>query len=114
MDITLRAVGGIVSIALVAGATAGCARRTETVRRETTYVNDTDGFGPDRAVERRSTTTVSDADGTDRTVERTSTTRVVRTDEDAPRGVLSTTVHFIGEIIALPFRIVGGLIRAIF
>ena len=33
---------------------------------------------------------------------------------EAPQGVLSTTVNVVGEIIALPFRIVGGLIRAIF
>lgn len=30
------------------------------------------------------------------------------------RGVLSSTVHFIGEVLALPFRLVGGLLRAIF
>jgi hypothetical protein len=28
--------------------------------------------------------------------------------------VLSTTVDVIGEIIALPFRLIGGLIRFIF
>ena len=31
-----------------------------------------------------------------------------------PRGVLSTIVHVVGEIIALPFRLIGGLIRMIF
>ncbi len=50
--------------------------------------------------------------------ERVTTTRNVETvealDEDQPRGVLSTTVHFIGEIVALPFRLVGALLRAIF
>jgi hypothetical protein len=44
--------------------------------------------------------------------ERRSETRTVNDDE--PRGVISTTVHFIGEILALPFRLVGGLLRAIF
>ncbi|HPD61259.1 MAG TPA: hypothetical protein PKV48_05810, partial [Thermodesulfobacteriota bacterium] len=34
--------------------------------------------------------------------------------KDGHRGVLSTTFDVVGEIIALPFRIVGGLIRAIF
>jgi hypothetical protein len=29
-------------------------------------------------------------------------------------GVLSTVVDVVGEILALPFRLVGGLIRAIF
>ena len=119
MDTTVRTVSGLLCIALVAGMNSGCARRNETVvRRESTYVSDDDGFGPDRTVERRTTTTRltngTDTDTTtDRTVE-TRTTKVVDGDDDAPRGVLSTTVHFIGEIIALPFRIVGGLIRAIF
>ena len=31
-----------------------------------------------------------------------------------PQGVLSTLVHVVGEIIALPFRLLGGLIRLIF
>ena len=47
------------------------------------------------------------------TVERhTTTTTKDSTTEDT--GVLSGTVNVIGEVIALPFRAVGGLIRAIF
>ena len=42
--------------------------------------------------------------------EKTTTTET----KDEPRGVLSTTVHVVGEIITLPFRIVGELISAIF
>ncbi len=34
--------------------------------------------------------------------------------ESGSSGVLSTTVHVVGEIVALPFRIVAGLIRVIF
>ena len=41
------------------------------------------------------------------------TTTTTETRED-PQGVLSTTVNVVGEVIALPFRIVGGLLRAIF
>ena len=46
------------------------------------------------------------------TVERHTTT----THEDATEdtGVLSGTVNVIGEVISLPFRAVGGLVRAIF
>jgi hypothetical protein len=44
-------------------------------------------------------------------VERESTTTET-TDEDS--GVLSGTVNVIGDVIALPFRAVGGLFRAIF
>lgn len=115
MELT-RMLGGMLALVLVSGVTAGCARRDGTVvRRESTYISDDDGFGPDRTVERRTVTT---ADGNPATVDRvdsTSTTRVdVDDDDDEPRGVLSTTVHFIGEILALPFRLVGGLLRAIF
>jgi hypothetical protein len=43
-------------------------------------------------------------------VERTTTDRP--TSEDS--GLVSGTVNVIGEVIALPFRAVGGLLRALF
>jgi hypothetical protein len=46
------------------------------------------------------------------TVERHTTTTKDSTTEDT--GVLSGTVNVIGEVISLPFRAVGGLVRAIF
>ena len=46
------------------------------------------------------------------TVERQTTTTEDSGTEDT--GVVSGTVNAIGEVIALPFRAVGGLIRAIF
>ncbi|MEA2625143.1 MAG: hypothetical protein QOD06_1188 [Candidatus Binatota bacterium] len=36
------------------------------------------------------------------------------TDAGESGGIVSGTVNVIGEILALPFRIVGGLIRLIF
>ena len=45
-------------------------------------------------------------------VERETTTTTSSSTEDT--GVLSGTVNVIGEVISLPFRAVGGLIRAIF
>jgi hypothetical protein len=45
-------------------------------------------------------------------VERHTTTTKDSTTEDT--GVLSGTVNVIGEVISLPFRAVGGLVRAIF
>jgi type IV pilus biogenesis protein CpaD/CtpE len=45
------------------------------------------------------------------TVERQTTTTTESTEDS---GVLSGTVNVIGEVIALPFRAVGGLVRAIF
>ncbi len=44
-------------------------------------------------------------------VERETTTT---TDTSQDTGVLSGTVHVVGEVVSLPFRAVGGLIRAIF
>ena len=43
----------------------------------------------------------------------TTTTTVTRTPRES-RGILSTTVHFLGEVISWPFRLVGALVRAIF
>ena len=45
------------------------------------------------------------------TVERQTTTTTESTEDS---GVLSGTVNVIGEVISLPFRAVGGLVRAIF
>jgi type IV pilus biogenesis protein CpaD/CtpE len=45
------------------------------------------------------------------TVERQTTTTTESNDDT---GVLSGTVNVIGEVISLPFRAVGGLVRAIF
>jgi hypothetical protein len=45
-------------------------------------------------------------------VKRETTTTHEDTTQDT--GVLSGTVNVIGEVIALPFRAVGGLVRAIF
>jgi hypothetical protein len=47
-------------------------------------------------------------------VERETTTKTTETPEGSSGGVLSGTVNVAGEIIALPFRAVGGLIRVIF
>ncbi|PIQ84344.1 MAG: hypothetical protein COV75_02835 [Candidatus Omnitrophica bacterium CG11_big_fil_rev_8_21_14_0_20_63_9] len=41
------------------------------------------------------------------------TTTVAHTPQES-RGVLSTTVHFLGEVISWPFRLVGALVRALF
>lgn len=38
----------------------------------------------------------------------------VDADDDGDAGILGTTFGAIGEVLALPFRLVGGLIDAIF
>lgn len=76
---------------IVLAAAPGCARReVSTVRTERT-------IEPPSVVVEQETTTVT----------KTGTPQ-------EPRGVLSTTVHVLGELLALPFRLVGGLIRLLF
>ena len=78
----------ILALVLAAGL-AGCSTRSTTTQ-EVAYDRHT---GEPVTVERHSTTTET-------------------TNEDS--GVLSGTVNVIGDVIALPFRAVGGLFRAIF
>jgi hypothetical protein len=47
------------------------------------------------------------------TVKREATTET-ETKSESGGGVLSTIVDVVGEVLALPFRLVGGLIRALF
>jgi len=55
--------------------------------------------------------TYNDRTGRSVTVERETTTTESGT---ADEGALSGTVNAVGEVISLPFRAVGGLLRAIF
>ncbi|MBI2884561.1 MAG: hypothetical protein HYY15_00095 [Candidatus Omnitrophica bacterium] len=80
------------------GAGAGCAR-SRTVETETVVTE------PDR----RS----SESPVVEKRVTKTETTTAAETPRSGG-GLLSGLVHVIGEIIALPFRIVGGLVRLIF
>ncbi len=43
----------------------------------------------------------------------TTTTTVTHTPQES-RGILSTTIHVLGEVISWPFRLVGALLRALF
>ena len=69
----------------------GCASHTKTVRTETTSYS----TAAPSVVEQKSTVTT------------TST-------PESSGGVLSGTVDAVGEVVALPFRAVGGLLSAIF
>lgn len=70
---------------------AGCASNSRTVRTETTRYPTA---GP-VVVEKETTVTATNT-------------------QESSGGVISGTVNVIGEIIALPFRAVGGLLSAIF
>ena len=85
----MRPTNLFLSLVLAASLGAGCStQRTDT--REVTYDRRT---GEPVTVERHTSTTESSTEDT---------------------GVLSGTVNVIGEVISLPFRAVGGLVRAIF
>jgi hypothetical protein len=74
----------------------GCA--TETSRTVTTErVQYTDGRPSAPLVEKSTTETTTKTE-----------------DTKAETGVLSGTVNVVGEVLALPFRAVGGLVRGIF
>ena len=76
----------IMGVLLTTG--VGCSTQTRTLTSETR------DYPSDRVVDRR-----------------TETTTETRGESG---GVLSSTVDVVGEVIALPFRAVGGLIRGIF
>ena len=78
------------SLLLVAGLAGGCSTHRSSTQ-EVVYDRHT---GEPVTVERQTTTT--------------------RTDATEDTGVVSGTVNVIGEVISLPFRAVGGLVRAIF
>ncbi len=78
---------------------ASCAPHTRTVRTETVQQS---SVGTTPTVP---STTVRDS---------TTETTVVSERHEEPRGLISGTVHVVGEILALPFRLVGGLIRLLF
>lgn len=78
--------------------------------------------GPAIQVERR-TIIKPDEDVVERRIERRTIEepavverRVVEESDvrEESRGFLSSTVHFVGEILALPFRLVGGVLRWLF
>lgn len=72
----------------------GCASQTRTVRTSSVTYPDTTTSTAPVVVERETTTETSDG--------------------GRSGGVLSSTVNAAGEVIALPFRAVGGLFSALF
>ena len=68
---------------------AGCSTQTKTETTETRQ------YPAESAVENRSETTTTETSA-------------------ESGGVLSSTVDVVGEVLALPFRAVGGLLRGIF
>ncbi len=79
---------------------AGCATQTTTTK---TVKNETVQHSQEMAEDRRPEPVV---------VEKQQTTEA--TEEGKSGGALSSTVHVVGQVLALPFRAVGGLIELVF
>ncbi len=84
-------------------ASAGCASDSRRVTREETVRT----TNPDTSVE------ADDENHAGQVVE-THTTVTDEEKKDHGGGVISTTVAFIGEVIAFPFHLVGAVFRTIF
>ena len=86
-----------ISLFLFSPALSGCATSERTTRTETTVSHDDDDD-------------YDNIDDGETTRTRTETTTVV----DEERGILGTTFHVIGQILAFPFKVVAKVIEAIF
>lgn len=92
----------------------GCASTHKTTKTETTVMQSNNTAT--NAVEQNNATTVASANQQNNGVVNKSETTTTTTEKKPAGhpGILSSTVHAIGWVIALPFRLVGGLIGWIF
>lgn len=97
----------LIACLLISGIASGCGSHRSTTRSETTVSaadTDADVVPADEVDE-----VVADSD-TMTTTETTQTT----TEHRGDGGVLGGAFHVIGEILAFPFRVIGGLFDFIF
>lgn len=92
----------------------GCASTHKTTKTETTVTYPDGAVGNVGNGGNYYRTTTSSGDDQNRgVVKKSETTTTTETKAEHP-GVLSSTLHAIGYVIALPFIIVGGLFKIIF
>ncbi len=91
---TMLIAGAVLSV----GTLSGCATSSE---RESTYRATTETVGPDSSGETLQKTKIETNTETSHEVHES-------------RGILSSTVHFFGAVLAFPFKLIGGVIQAIF
>jgi hypothetical protein len=92
----------------------GCAITHKTTQTET-VVTKSNNVGADETGQNTVTTVSTSGDQQNKeVVEKTQTTTTTSEKSGGHPGILSSTVHAIGWVIALPFRLVGGLIGWIF
>jgi hypothetical protein len=111
----------LIGLMLVTGFMTSCASSTTTTRTTTAATPDTSSNNSKVVVrdtgDQVKTTVYNDGNhgnvthpaATEKTVE----TRTTTSTGESP-GILSSTVHAVGYVISLPFRLVAGLIRLIF
>lgn len=87
----------------------GCTSTHKTTKTETTVTQSNDAVANDTGVKSATTESASKDQQSSAT-----TTTTKETKPAGHPGILSSTVHAIGWVIALPFRLVGGLIGWIF
>ena len=85
----MRKIHLITGCVLLVSLSVGCSTQTKTVTTETRQ------YPAEAAVESRTETTTTETRG-------------------ESGGVLSSTVDVVGDVLSLPFRAVGGLLRGIF
>lgn len=88
----------------------GCTSTHKTTKTETSVTQSNDAVANDAGVKSATTESASK----DQQTSTTTTTSTAETKPAGHPGILSSTVHAIGWVIALPFRLVGGLIGWIF
>ena len=90
---------------------AGCASTHKTVTTETTVTTSPSAYQEQEVRNNRGYIVGYEGETV---VEKSETTTSTTETNSRHPGILSSTVHAIGWVIALPFRLVGGLIRWIF
>ena len=92
----------------------GCASTRKTTKTETVVTQSNDTTANEAG--QNTKTTVASTDQQNKGIVNKSDTTTTTTETKAAGhpGILSSTVHAIGWVIALPFRLIGGLIGWIF
>jgi hypothetical protein len=92
----------------------GCASTHKTTKTETVVTQSNDATANEVGQNTKTTVTSSDQQNKGVVNKSETTTTTTETKAAGHPGILSSTVHAIGWVIALPFRLIGGLIGWIF
>lgn len=93
LDILVKYILLAMLVMLTSQLVIGCATESRTVKEEVVKTTDDDGDSSSKIIQKET---------------------VVVHDDDDGGSVLGSIFNVIGEIVALPFRLIGGLFRAIF